>query len=245
MRQRALIWLGVTLGLMVLFQFWPQFDLVITGWFYQDGAWVWRTPLLDLLRDIYRFGNFSLAALFVILALYAWRGETLVDRRVYSLGAWFSIIGPGAIVNGIFKAYWGRARPANTINFGGEREFTAVSFLPVDQCSLNCSFVSGEGAGAAVMMFVLLLMFGTNWRRRLVIIAICLPMGILRIAFGRHFASDVILSFTMMWALGYALMAYFGLTPAMARTRLVEIGGDLRAMLASTGRAIAGRARRG
>ena len=43
------------------------------------------------------------------------------------------IFGTGVIVNSIFKSFWGRARPNDTLVFGGEQPFT-IPWLNVDYC---------------------------------------------------------------------------------------------------------------
>lgn len=51
------------------------------------------------------------------------------------------------IVNGIFKTFWGRARPRDIDLFGGSKAFS----LPLEisnQCAWDCSFMSGHTAVA-------------------------------------------------------------------------------------------------
>ena len=92
-------------------------------------------------------------------------------------------------INIIFKDMWGRVRPNDILNFGGENNFTPW-YKFGDSCVSNCSFVSGDasvGFMLIVFYFVikkniycyLALLFGTS-------------LGFIRIMAGGHFFSDII-----------------------------------------------------
>jgi lipid A 4'-phosphatase len=100
-------------------------------------------------------------------------------------------IGPGILVNTVFKDHWGRARPSQIVEFGGAKQFTRAA-LPSGECEKNCSFVSGH---ASVGFYFLALAF--VWpRRRALWLALGtsfgLGIGLVRIMQGGHFFSDVI-----------------------------------------------------
>jgi membrane-associated phospholipid phosphatase len=104
-----------------------------------------------------------------------------------------AVLGPGLIANTVLKDHWGRARPSQIEAFGGTRQFTPAP-LPATQCERNCAFVSGHAALAfSVVSFALLLPAG---RRRRLAIATALGfgavVGIVRMAAGAHFLSDVV-----------------------------------------------------
>lgn len=52
------------------------------------------------------------------------------NSKILGLFAWFilavAVVGTGIVVNGIFKAYWGRPRPRETIPFGNDYPFYHV-----------------------------------------------------------------------------------------------------------------------
>jgi membrane-associated PAP2 superfamily phosphatase len=112
-------------------------------------------------------------------------------------------LGPGLLVNVIFKEHWGRPRPANVYLFGGDGPFISV-WRMTDFCHSNCSFVSGE-ASTAIWLVAAAILLPPAWRRRgrvlIAIFAILLSLN--RIAFGRHFLSDVL----MAWALTALVLA--------------------------------------
>ncbi|WP_416409672.1 phosphatase PAP2 family protein [Agrobacterium rosae] len=111
-------------------------------------------------------------------------------------------VGTGLIVNSILKQYIGRARPRSIEEFGGSDVFTGVWELS-DACHSNCSFTSGEAAGAMAMCSVLILIPKGPARTFAFITMTFLSalLGLNRIAFGAHFLSDVLLSMLIITAI--------------------------------------------
>jgi lipid A 4'-phosphatase len=103
------------------------------------------------------------------------------------------LIGPGLIVNLFLKEHWGRPRPVSTDLFGG-----LLPFVPAgdwsNACPGNCSFVSGEASSIFWLVCLIPL-----WPQRLcgraalATAAICAFAASLRVAFGGHYLSDVVL----------------------------------------------------
>lgn len=117
-------------------------------------------------------------------------GRTFVPLITYGVGV-------GLIVNMLLKNTFGRARPRDTFGLGGEDPLSAAWEFS-QACASNCSFTSGEAAGAMAMMsLVYLLPAGQRTIRRIVqtllgILAVSLSFN--RILFGGHYLSDVVLS---------------------------------------------------
>ncbi|MCG2663967.1 phosphatase PAP2 family protein, partial [Brevundimonas sp.] len=111
--------------------------------------------------------------------------------------------GPGLVVNLVLKGLWGRARPVQIDQFGGDAAFTPV-WMVSDACQSNCSFVSGEGSSAAWMVGVLLVVTPAKWRPVVLPLAVvyAFALSMNRLAFGGHFLSDILLS----WALTALVM---------------------------------------
>lgn len=108
----------------------------------------------------------------------------------------FLTVAPLLIVNTTLKENWGRARPAQTVQFGGQKEFTPA-FIISDQGGY--SFSSGHTAAAfSLLGFALLAK-----RRQKLLINIALTYGALvsiaRMAAGGHFLSDVVTSFFIVY----------------------------------------------
>ena len=104
------------------------------------------------------------------------------------------ILGPGAVVNLVFKDHWQRARPYQVENFGGNQKFTRATVI-TNQCDNNCSFVSGH-----VACGVFLISLGLVQRRRRMAWTVAGTAAGLTIAFARmadkaHWLSDVLWAF--------------------------------------------------
>jgi lipid A 4'-phosphatase len=120
-------------------------------------------------------------------------------------------IGPGLIVNGIFKTYWGRPRPHDTIPFGGDKEYLLIFQRGSEQDATSFS------CGHASMGFYLMAPAFIFYRRspRLAAAVLCLGLfagftiGMARIVQGSHFASDVIWSGGFVYFTGLVLSALF------------------------------------
>jgi lipid A 4'-phosphatase len=118
-------------------------------------------------------------------------------------------IGPGFLINSFLKSHGGRARPYAVVEFGGTKSFSPA-YVVSDQCKKNCSFVSGD---AAIGYFVLLFLFVLRkWARHVVVSGILLgtTIGLIRIAQGAHFLSDVIfagfLTVSVGWFLSFLML---------------------------------------
>lgn len=140
-------------------------------------------------------------AIGLILSVLRRRAVFGLDWRRYAFVLLCFGIGAGIVANAIFKENWGRARPSQVVEFGGEKQFTPA-FVITDQCPRNCSFVSGDSAFAfGALAFALL----AGRARRYVLAALALGMvvGVGRMLTGAHFLSDIVFSgvFTVLTVL--------------------------------------------
>ena len=190
---------------------WGDIDKGFTALFYQPGEGfpAGHSPLVASLRLSTRGSAYGVG-IFLLFALL-WRvvlGRPLFGLRraavVYLIAVF--LLGPGLIVNGILKEEWGRARPSQTIAFGGDKPYTPPLSI-ADACAHNCSFVSGEASlGFAFVAFGFAA--ATPRRRRLGIaagLALGCAFGLLRIAQGGHFLSDVYFAGVLILALAWLL----------------------------------------
>jgi lipid A 4'-phosphatase len=198
-------------GLLVA---WPQLDLTVSGWFYdpQAGFHLKQQPLVRFVYDLVPWMTRSVVVGLTLFLFAAWtfyrrRDFFVKQRRVSQYLLLVMIVGPGLLVNTVFKDHWGRARPSQVAEFGGSQQFTRAA-LPTDQCVKNCSFVSGH---ASVGFYFLALAFVT--RRRALWLALGtglgLGVGLVRIMQGGHFLSDVVFSGIVVYLAArvlYALM---------------------------------------
>lgn len=188
----------VLLGLVLVFVIFPQVDLGVSALFHDPATqrFLAEGPLLNLIRKGLPPVLYAVLVFLVLL----WLGDRLVPgvRTGWPNGRHVGFLllslalGPGLIVNGVLKEFWGRARPGDIAAFGGEGHYTPP-FMIADQCATNCSFVSGHAAiGFWVVAFALLA--PARWRRAAVIVALLFGavVGGARVVVGAHFLSDVV-----------------------------------------------------
>ncbi len=187
----------------LVFAAWPGIDLWASALFWDDGFQLARSGLLEAVRVAIRWASIALfLAALAAMPLALARRRPAVPARVWAVIAGLYLLAPGLLVNGVLKSWWGRARPADIVQFGGTRTFTPPVQI-ADQCASNCSFVSGEGAGAAAMAIAVLLLAPAipAPRRRPIVAAVACAGGIaaaLRVATGRHFLSDTVFAILLV-----------------------------------------------
>jgi membrane-associated phospholipid phosphatase len=112
-------------------------------------------------------------------------------------------LAPGLLVNVLLKDHWGRPRPIDVTQLGGDQKFVAW-WDPRGDCPSNCSFVSGDVAGA-MWTIAPAALAPPHWRALAYAAALALGtgMGTIRVMAGAHFPSDVIFAgiftFLIIW----------------------------------------------
>ena len=182
----------------VVFILWPGLDLTISGWFGGAGGFgLVDQPLAELARQVLMWASRLVALLMFIWLIFTLsRGAAArVNWRLPAFAMTALVLGPWVVVNEIFKTHWGRARPRDVAEFGGDAVFTPAWHM-ADQCARNCSFVSGESGMSVAVTLLIALLFCPDLRRsHLWLLGALAVIGAgLRIIVGAHFASDVILS---------------------------------------------------
>ena len=114
-------------------------------------------------------------------------------------------VGPFLLANVILKDHWARMRPADMVQFGGAEKLTAW-WDPTGPCPDNCSFIAGEPS-AAFWTFAPASFAPPQWRPLAYagVLIFGAAMGVLRMAGGAHFFSDVVFAgvcmFLVVWTL--------------------------------------------
>lgn len=219
--------------LLLQFRLTPDLDLAVTHWFFdeascaatQQARWCSGfpygvTPALSFIRELMHPVPVMIGIVIsVMLAVELWIGKrwSKPGIRVKTVLVSALVLGPGLIVNGILKAHWGRPRPWMTEDFGGWLSFVEAGRWS-DLCAANCSFASGEAAAAGwLMCLALLLAVRRNVWSALAVGVVSVVMAGLRVAFGAHYLSDVVLGYTMTIAIFVVLAALAELS--VSRTR--------------------------
>jgi lipid A 4'-phosphatase len=135
----------------LLFVLAPGVDLWFSGLFFRGGAGfylrdaVWVGVLYDMVHPLAAVLVLGLLLL-LIYNLLRRRAVGPFDVRAVLFMLAVLAIGPGLVVNVVFKDHWGRARPRDVVEFGGTRTFTPA-FVISDQCERNCSAAFGGLVG--------------------------------------------------------------------------------------------------
>jgi lipid A 4'-phosphatase len=199
--------LGIGAVVGVVFGVFPQLDLAISGLFFDPTTHDFRVNALAWVQQS-RAAARVLIGLIVAPAGLALLGKFLLPQRrmfVKTRIALFLVLtllaGPGLIANSLFKEHWGRARPIDVTEFGGTEHFTAW-WDPRGDCPGNCSFVAGEPAGAFWTLAPAALA-PPQWRALAYAAALAFGsgVGVLRIAGGGHFFTDVVFAGVIMYVL--------------------------------------------
>lgn len=179
-----------------LFFLMPGLDTAFSQIFYAvDYGFAGKATSVESLRSGFK-------GLYIVACIAAFAGcAYCIHTRERSFGlqavhflfmASCLAIGPGAVTNLVFKDQWGRARPREIVEFGGAKTFTAA-LIPANQCRKNCSFVCGEASSIFMIFFAAGLLFR---RRSALLLGTGLlagsAAGLIRIAQGGHFLSDVV-----------------------------------------------------
>jgi lipid A 4'-phosphatase len=199
------IWLAflITSTIFVMF---PQIDLYVTSFFYNENTFLLKDSMFE--RFFYKSVPIMISITSIgSIAIFIYNQITKknilnINKRAILFIILFLSIAPGLIVNSILKEHWGRARPAQTIQFGGNMQFTpAFVISPENGNSFSC----GHGAAAFSMLGFALL----AKRRRKLWITLALTYGVLvsiaRIIAGGHFLSDTVTSFFIVYISTYIL----------------------------------------
>ena len=192
--------LALALTIFVLF---PNLDIATSRLFFDGtGFPIAQSAAIEALRRILYAAEDLMAVATLAALVLAWHRKAPVlnqTARDWLFQLLIFVLGPGLLVNGILKPLWGRVRPYRITEFGGPDPFTPVWSLS-QQCLKNCSFPSGEMAGAMALTITLLMILHANRRANLyrlgqaAILSLPLVTAWQRIAAGRHFLSDVTFS---------------------------------------------------
>ena len=228
-RTGLLIALGLAAVVGVLFGLFPQLDLMISAPFqftdaHHNGFALHLYPSVQWARDI----GLWVGTLIIIPVVAALLLKLLLPRRRLLMSGRAIIflistlaLGPGLFVNVGLKDHWGRPRPIDVTQFGGDQHFVAW-WDPRGDCPGNCSFVSGDVSGAMWTIAPAALV-PAQWRALAYGAALTLGAGmaVLRVVAGAHFFSDVVFAgvftFLIIWVV-------HGLIYRWSGTRLTDEG---------------------
>lgn len=204
--------LWIILALFMVVAVSPMLDLAISRFFYRNGIFYLSE------WGFFPYLRFGIPEFLVVVAAViglVWIYNKIsgkdclhISTRVMLLTTGTMLLVPIGIVNGIFKTFWGRARPKDILEFGGDKLFSPPLVIS-NQCDWDCSFMSGH---TAISFWVLSLALLTRHKYRpaaiLAAVVFGVVSGIARIAQGNHFFSDVffaavVTSSIILWLYAY------------------------------------------
>lgn len=191
--------------------FWlTDVDLQMARLFYQggDGVLAWSWGNWWLWKGLFIFAPkvlvvIAIGSLLVVLLGY-FHKPTGPFRRKAMYVLLVIALGPGLVVNLVFKDHWGRPRPLHITEFGGHNDYvpplqiadTPHKSFPCGHCSVSYALFAGY--------------FLSRKRKKSLLsltLVAALLMGVSRMAAGGHFVSDVLWSgylvFLVAWLLYY------------------------------------------
>ena len=183
------------------FGVYPELDLRIARYFYDvvdanKNSFAWRIyPPLMVARDAGLWIGTLLiapAVIALVVKLILPRRKLLIPGRAVVFLIATMVLAPGLLVNVVLKDHWGRPRPIDVTQFGGPEHFVAW-WDPRGDCPNNCSFVSGDVAGAFWTIAPAALA-PPQWRALAMGAALALGTGMaaVRVMAGGHFVSDAV-----------------------------------------------------
>lgn len=212
----AALSIAVVAGLA--FGLFPSLDLAIAGVFYPvrdagGNMFAWRiSPTLLSIHDIALNVGFVLVApavIALVAKLLLPRTRMLISGRAIIFLISTMLLAPGLVTNVVLKDHWGRPRPIDVTQFGGDQHFVAW-WDPRGDCPSNCSFVSGDVSTTA-WTFAPAALAPPQYRALAygAALALTVLMAAIRIMAGGHFPSDIIFAgvftFLIVW-LAYAVI---------------------------------------
>jgi membrane-associated PAP2 superfamily phosphatase len=208
-RNALLSVLIVAAAVGVVFGVCGNFDISLSSPFFDRQSMLFPAggaPWEEYSRDAARLIITTIAAVPCVALL----GKLLLPGRRMFLGgraALFMLltlaIGPGIVTNLVLKSHWNRARPIDISYFGGDDRFTPW-WDPRGSCTNNCSFIAGEPSGA-FWTLAAAAVAPPQWRILAYggAAAFGLAVGVLRIAAGGHFFTDVffagVITYLLAW----------------------------------------------
>jgi lipid A 4'-phosphatase len=214
----------VSLVTIVLFAA-TDLDLAtVRPYYHPEAENYWPTASHPLWSLFYRSAPWVTASLFIMGAALVIAGSVRRRSKRLRLYGLFIVLcvllGPGLFINVIFKDHYGRPRPRQLVEFGGRLNYvrplvfarTPGESFPCGHCSVGFLYATGWWI----------------WRRRrprlaaaslAAGLAVGAALGVVRMAAGGHFLSDVVWSALMAYGIAHCLYYYVLRIPAQEDVR--------------------------
>lgn len=216
--------LAILLALTALFRA-TELDLKLSAYFYtpEEG---WKYASAAVCSFLYQYGAWPGLALSIFAGIVFVAGLFLKGLSIYRKQAMFFVLllalGPGLIVNVVLKDHAGRPRPREVTVFGGSSQFLQV--LDPGDPGEGQSFPSGHAAMGFFLAapYFVLRRSSPGWVAAWLLLGLAAgsAIGIVRMAQGAHFASDIIWSWGVVHLCALSLSRSLNLEKPQRARRL-------------------------
>lgn len=195
-------WLWPLLFVMALAPLTPWMDLSLERYFYQNGndtaTHFMTSPFIEFMYTYgYWVPNLFAAGALILLFFERWRNPGLVIVLTM-------IMGGGFVAHGLLKEYWGRPRPRQIEEFGGNQTYRPFWKPYFNNPEPSKSFVSGHALTG--FLFLTLVILGHRYKAPALVATgffltflFGFSLAYTRMAQGGHFFTDVLFSALIMW----------------------------------------------
>jgi membrane-associated PAP2 superfamily phosphatase len=204
----ALLVLGIATTLFLFF----DLDIAVQSLFYSPAEG-WRLEHRPFWDFTYRYGIFPgylfAVACLVMISVSYWNERYFKYRKAAMVMVVALILGPGLLVNAVFKDHWERPRPREVKQFGGSEQFVPVCVR--GHVAGGKSFPCGHASMGFYLAIPYLFLRRTRKRPAYAFLALGIGYGSIigaaRMIAGGHFLSDVVWAAGMVWIA--ALASYY------------------------------------
>ena len=191
----------------------PEFDLFFSSLFYKDNN-QFLLQSYYLVTVIFRDVLLPISLVYILILpiiskfipmnkLYF--GYNFSGKEIFFV--WTALfINLILIINLLLKTFWGRVRPGDILELGGKDNFSPWYQIS-DACISNCSFVSGDAAVGFSLIVLYLVVDNIKYVYLSIIFGFIL--GLIRIAEGGHFLSDVVFSAIIVFLFSFIIKKIF------------------------------------
>jgi membrane-associated PAP2 superfamily phosphatase len=206
-----LFWVLPLAWMVMITPLFSNWDLQVANWFYNAETKSFSNP--PIAQFLYSFGELpaqitGIVSFILWVISYFWeRIKSWKTVLLYLVAT--MVLGPVLIVNGVLKDNWGRPRPKQTHEFGGQMEYRPYYSPSFEYRGADLKSLPSGHASCGYYFFVLYFL-GRRFNRKYLQyggLAFAIVLGIIlsitRLSQGGHFLSDTIISALLMWLVAY------------------------------------------
>ena len=187
-----------------------RLDCFFADLFYTQASnsWFFKNTMVEkLIYDLSPVPAFILFGIAVLVLVGSiWKADLRRLRRGSIYWILVMVLGPGLVVNAVFKDYYGRPRPKQTELYGGKMEFCPV-WVP-GESGKGKSFPCGHASVGFYFMAGYFFWWRSNRRLARIWMGVGLAagglIGLARMAVGAHWFSDVVWAGLFVYLICYA-----------------------------------------